>query len=263
MSRQTNPIGRRRLLQTGAATFALGGTAVIGSAERTFDQIYEQARRIRSKTGSREKFLDYLRRHTSRVRTRSESLAFTPGNSSSGAGTQRIYEDALTVDTTLTYQLDCNDGESYAYIDYTFGLDPSSFVTVGSDKEDRITLTWNDDHYRTEEDTQYVDNAPNISLSTFTLAGVDFKFDDEAACLNGCDIDGNSVGTKMQLLDTSQERAVESKYHHTWNGVEYSGFSVKSTGAVSWSFAPTDYSEVLDTDIAEGNNADKGICGPI
>ncbi|MEZ3144795.1 hypothetical protein [Halobaculum sp. MBLA0143] len=263
MSQQKNTNGRRRLLQTGAAAFDLSGTAVLGSAERTFDEIYAQARRIRSKTSSREKFVDYLRRHTTSVKTRSESLGYSPNTSSDEAGAQRFYADALTIDTTLTYQLDCNDGQSYAYIDYTFDLDPSSFITVGSDKEDRITLSWNDSHYRTEEDTQYVDNAPNISFSSFTLSGVDFKFDDEAACLNGCDITGNSVGTKMQLLDTSQERAVQSRYHHTWNGLEYKGFSVKSSGAVSWSFAPTDYGEVLDTTITEGNEADEGICGPI
>ncbi len=67
----------------------------------------------------------------------------------------------------------------------------------------------------------------------------------------------------MQLLDTSQERAVLDRYFHTWEETVYEGMSVESDGSISWNTAPTEFSDILRSGITEGEEADKNICGTV
>ncbi len=148
-------MNRRDLIRSGVAACTVGNFAVLGTAKRSFDEIYEQAKLIRDRTGSQKRFVQYLQKHTDLVRTKSNTFNFqVQDDDSSGVGTQKIASGDIHVDRTLTYQLDCNDGYSYEYIDYSFdiGANYDEFPT-GNKGPDSITLSWNPNHYRTEEDT--------------------------------------------------------------------------------------------------------------
>lgn len=237
---QTNmdEISRRSFLSSAAGATALTAVPNVTANRRSFDEIYQQALHIREKTGKREKFLKYLNKHTNVVSTAHREFQ-VPVGSSEDVSTQEIPKSNITTDMTLLYELDCPDGDSYGYVDYEFSVDsPYSYGEKGAD---HISLGWNGDHYKVIDYEWYSsDDSPNLSYNDSNLNGVDWEWIDDTACGAGCNIDNKYVGTKVQLLNTDQERSIRGEWRHTWSDTSYNGFGVSSGGGIVFNTEPTE-----------------------
>lgn len=228
-------IGRRQVLKrTGAGLVGLGtfttGASATTDDERLFDRIYERARELRRRTGRHDLFVKYLESHLISVDSESRTLHITRDE---GVSTEWLRKTDLKTKMSLIQKHFCS--YSVAYVDYY--VDIETDWSAGEGGPDDITISWNDDHYRILDGEWYQEGS-NVEYHRSQLNGIDWKFHDGHACGITCDT-SIAVGAKIRLLDTDQDRAVRGKYHHAWAGEEYNGFSVSSSGGVSWSSAPT------------------------
>lgn len=133
---------------------------------------------------------------------------------SDDASTQRLYSGEVTVDITVAYYLHENCGGEYrAHIDMHTDIDTVEGGDGKADK-DNFALAWNDDHYRYEDGTAYIDGCDHCSLRNQELNGVSWDWADNDACYYGCDT-SSSVGCHAELLSTDQERAIQGEHNHT------------------------------------------------
>jgi hypothetical protein len=233
---------RREFLASGVAASGLLSVPQVTASERSFEETYNQALKIREETGSRERFLHYLRKHANVVNTNKRRFIVSrEEDDDDGVSTQKIKTGSISVAMTLTYEIGCPDGDSYAYADYEFSVDS---IENGEKGPDHISLSWNADHYRIVDYGWYsADNSPNLNYNASQLNGIDWEWIDDTACgTAGCNIDGKYVGTKMELLNTDQERAVRGEWRHTWSETDYSGFGVSTGGAIVFSSSPAEHS---------------------
>ncbi|OAQ54812.1 hypothetical protein HTG_04390 [Natrinema mahii] len=238
-------INRRNALKSAAVGIAsLGSFSLVGSAKsnhgQSFDEIYEQARKIRRETGKQERFVDFLESQGCYVKSNSKDIpVYRPKEANDGISVQRLEKDHFSSDMTLTYYQRCLETE--AYVDYSIDISENQWIVFeGEPGPDEITISWNGDHYRIDDGSWYSEGE-NVSYKSSQLSGINWEVDDNSLCGKKCN-ESIAVGTRIELLETDQERAVRGKYHHTWNEEEYSGFGVSTAGSVVWSYAPTEHS---------------------
>lgn len=241
MSDENPMTDRRTVLKAAGGTLLSAGVAsapAVASGSRrgpSLDEVYARARALRERTGDHELFVDYLVNRGYRMARRGETFTLPhPDAGTDEVSTQKIDKSEISTDMTLTHGCDSD----YMYVDYHITVDASSLAgAVGDGGPDEITLAWNDDHFRTVDYRWYCD-ADNGYISSTTLNGLNWRWEDGKSCYYGCNVTFN-CGGKLKKLQTSQERAVRGTYHHTWKNVEYQGFGVSSSGSVVWSFEPS------------------------
>ncbi|WP_276300026.1 hypothetical protein [Halorussus lipolyticus] len=241
-----NSRSRRNILRTFGAGIASTGFAgsALGAAKKevqkkrkdSFDKAFEQARQIREKTGSQEKFVRFLTSQGFKVAREDRTFQMPTGEKGGDVSTQDFQKSELSTSMTLTEGCDSD----YMYVDYHVDIDADETSgPVGANGPDDITLSWDEDHFRVVDYRWYC-SADNGSIKTTALNGLDWEYKDREACPIGCDVSW-ACGGKLKKKVTDQERAVRGVYHHTWNDTEFKGFGVSSGGGVVWNFAPSEY----------------------
>lgn len=236
-----NTMKRRNYLKAVSAATGVASAPTVVTAKKSFDEIYKKALEIREQTGKREPYLNYLRNRVDMVKANTRKFQVPVGTPSEGPGTQELDKVDITTSMTLSYYIECPD--DYGYVDYEFSIDSTNgnINSGGKGGPDHISLGWNGDHYRIVDYTWYTsDNSPNLEYNSSKLNGIDFIYRDGDACGLQCDINGKYVGTKVDLLETDQERAIRGEWRHTWDGVNFSGFGVSSGGTVFFSTTPVE-----------------------
>lgn len=220
------------------------------------DRIHNQARHIREKTGSQEKFKKYLRNHADYF----ESKRTKQGGN--GFSTSDWDESDITTDLTLTYYYDRCTGDTedpYAYFDLHVNLYGGGDAEEGNDE---ITLSWNDSHYRIENNSSYSSgDTDNLSHRRQELNGTTWSYDDAAACGFGCSDRNIYVGCKAQLLNVDQERGVQGAYWDAYQKTEISGVSFGAGGGVKLTLSNETKVDQHGTVIKEDSDAIDG-CSP-
>lgn len=256
---------RSYLSKAGAALVGLSTIPVVNAKERDPRKIRDQARHIRAKTGSHERFVEYMRDHMDSVTTSKKEFSLPSVKNqedSDGVSTQKFEENEedLTAYLTLSnyYYAACG-GEDYASIDYTIDVNTDDYGE-GEPGLDRLTLGWNDDHYRIQYGSEYTSSNKHLSHKESAFNGCNFRWDDNEACSYGCNV-SLSVGCDAEHLSTNQERAVRGEYHHVWNEAELSNFGVTSSGDATFSISSSSYYwEGADLIREEGQSSTGGFC---
>jgi hypothetical protein len=253
-------MNRRKLLKATGATITTAPLFGVASARedtkhgRSFEEHAAQARKIRKKTGSQEQFVKYHRRHADYVTNKQWNKKLphhrADKDDSDGPSNERLYSGESDVEITVGYYLreDCG-GEDYAQIDLHADITTDQGGDGKPDK-DNFALAWNDDHYRYEDGSAYIDGCNNCSLRKQELNGVSWDWSDGDACYYSCDTNF-ALGCNAELLTTDQERAIQAKHNHTWNELEISGVSFSSGGNISVQVSTDDYLEELAYRIVE------------
>lgn len=260
-----NVTSRRSLLKIGAAAASVAAApGIVGAtsggrpsnSERA-DRIHSKALKIRERTGSQERFKEYLSNHADHFQSHQQSFQV---GSDDGVSSQEWRSTAFDNDLMLTYYDSCASGDPYAYFDYYITID--SGEGWGEGGPDQISLGWADHHYRYEEGSAYYDSdMDNMSLKKESLNGVDWEWKDGKSCYNYCGTKDFYVGCKAQLLTTDQERAVEANYWDMYDRATVDSVSFSSSGDISFTFSTTGNQDQHAYKIEEDSDAYSG-CAP-
>jgi hypothetical protein len=163
-------VDRRDVLTTVGSALTLSGSSYIGSAvakERTYADVFAQARRIRNKTGSQERFHEYLRNNGGKVANikTKRTIPSEKTGDDDGFSSQKLEEanDITTHDLTLTEEVYC-DGSSTVFADYRIDIDTDVYH-YGEKGPDTLVLSCDDDEYEVNDYSWYTENADNVSHS--------------------------------------------------------------------------------------------------
>jgi len=253
-------MNRRKLLKATGATVtnaSLFGVASVREGTkhgRSFEEHAAQARKIREKTESQKRFVEYHRQHADHVSHNRWKKKLPHHGSdkddSDGPSNERLYSGESDVEITVGYYLreDCG-GEDYAQIDLHADITTDQGGDGKPDK-DNFALAWNDDHYRYEDGTAYIDSCDNCSLRDRELNGVSWDWADGNACYYSCDT-SFALGCHAELLPTDQERAIQAEHNHTWQEAEITGVGFSSGGNISVTVSSVDHWEELAYKIVE------------
>lgn len=252
-------MNRRKLLKaTGASITTIPLLGVTGAQEsgnsgRSFEEHAAQARKIRKETGSQERFVKYHETHADHVtHNRWKKNIFRRPN------TDEFEENEGKCEITVGYYLNENcGGENTAHIDMHVSVDGE--YGDGEDDDDTITLSWNKDHYKYEQGSEYVDNGPNVTSRSHDTHGLSWDWDDASACSVGCDL-SFSVGCYAEIKSTDQERYVQGKHIHTWEEATVTSVGFSSSGDVSVTISEQDKWKELTYEQEEEPFDAKGYC---
>lgn len=229
---------RRTLLKSaGVAGVALSGVPpVSGGPAESFEELYQEALRIRDETGSYDRFVSHLETNGASIQNQHQTDEVDLSHPDPGELQPDKFEKAeLSTTMTLTYN-DCDDAW---YVDYEFSINEIDFNDAGdpqpdgSGGPDQISIGCHHNHWYVDENDWYSGGLDNLSQSESTLYGVTFEWKDGKSCYYGCDSTGY-VGTRLTPFSTDETRVVRGEYNHTWNGLTLSGLSVDSDGGVSF-----------------------------
>lgn len=121
-------------------------------------------------------------------------------------------------------------------------------------------MAWNDDHYRYSEGTTYIDRCTYCSLRNRELNGVSWDWEDGNACgFGSCDTSW-SVGCRAELLDTSQERAIQGEFNHVWDDTDITGVGFSSSGGIVVRLSDSSNHEEIAYTIEEEPFPTEGFC---
>lgn len=247
---------RRNVLKATGATITTAPIfGVVGAREdtvhgRSFEEHAARARMLRRKTGSQERFVEYHRQHASYVMHNQWTKKIPYGSDSDGPSTEELYTGESTIDITVGYYLHegCG-GEDQAHID----LHATIYTDQGGSGEpdkDNFAVAWNDDHYRYEDGTSYIDGCAHCTTRDHEMNGVSWDWADSSACDYGCNTNF-ALGCHAELLTTDQERAIQAEHNHTWQTTEITGVSFGSGGSIGVTVSDVDHWKELEYTIAE------------
>lgn len=224
---------------------------------RSFEEHAAQARKIRRRTGSQDRYLKYHQAHADGLSHNRIKKPVPGQRTDDDVSTETLSEDAVTLDLSVAYYLNENcGGEDTAQIDLHADFDTGE---DGEPGEDNFAVAWNDDHYRYEEGSAYTDSCDNCSVRDKEFNGVSFDWGDGAACWGSCHTEF-SVGCYAELYKTDQERAVKGEYNHTWSDSEITSVGFSSSGGIVVSFSDVEKSDELALDIEEEPFEVKDFC---
>ena len=216
MSREPN---RRTFLQT--AGIALAGVPTAAAA-RGDDQhrVIEQARRVRRRTGSVERFREYLRARGFGVAGVDRTYTVRKGDVS----TQKLDEADLSISISLADA--CYGGGQY-WADLYWDWADSDWDDGGEAPADIAGFHWDSQDWYVADDDYYTDGA--VSYRKSGPEGVAFDFDDSA----GDGGDNHSCTCMVRTKDDSIDpyaRQVFADYIHTYSNVTISGVGISTSG---------------------------------
>ncbi|MFC4448756.1 hypothetical protein [Halorussus aquaticus] len=257
-----NGRSRRSILRAGVGVGSvalLPGVAGAAKGKPTNEEraatARKQAGKIREKTGSRKRMLQFLKKKADHIKTVPHEFGLAKKNNN-GPSTNQWYDRTFSNSLTMTYYTDCAS-TSYANIFYDISMDTST--GLGSPGPDQITLSWDDDHFRYNSDTaDFSSSMDNLSVFDEEFNGVDFQFKDGAACSYGCGDKDFWVSCDAEFLSTNQERAVEAEYHDMYSETKVTGFSVDQSGSVSFNFSTLEKWDEHARKVKEGGDAYNG-----
>lgn len=258
---------RRQFIKRASASgVALSVPGIAGAQQtnetgRSFDDVYNQARKIRKRTSDHNKFVQYLRNHGANVSTVRNEYRVPSQAPKGGMSTQAFERDELVLDITMTVYHDCETVDYYADLYWTWDADFGDGEGDGSGGEpsrDLPRVSWNNDHF------DYLSNYTSDSRTSYYNAGGNFcawKFEDDG--VSGDPPYDASAGVKIDPLKTDQTRRIYGKYTHTYQETEVCGASAANDGTWSISYCLNDkkwHSDLVDVTYSERNH--DGPCSP-
>ena len=245
------PLGRRKALKIVGSGLGVAGIGTVGAAaspERDLEEIYEEARRIRQKTGSQERFVEYLQTHCVGVSTSKSHFKKRNRSAESQSGdvsTEKVENADMTENLTV--------GGDYTHTIADYKVEIKDGYGTGEYNNDAVTISWKHADYDMGENGTHTDNATNVHLRQSGFEGALWSFDDHNACAWGCDL-WFSVGTRMERTTTDTPRKLQATYQTVWNdSTSVTGMSVDSDGTVSLSVSggARTYVEQIDRQVRE------------
>lgn len=258
---------RRTLLKTGigASSVALLPNIVGASKRKPTNEeraatTRKQAGRIREQTGSRARLEKFLKERSDHMQSVSHEFRLISKDkdteTSDEVSTNQWYDSTFSNSLYLTYYTNCVS-DPYANIYYDISMDTST--GDGESGPDHISLSWNDDHFRYNEGTaDYDSNKDHLSVYDEEFNGVDFQWKDAKACDLPCSDKNYWVSCDAELLDTTQERAVQAEYHDMYSSTTVSGVGFNTSGGVVFSFSTQNEWDQHSRKVKEGAEASSG-----
>lgn len=139
-------MNRRKLLKaTGASLttapfFGVAGARRGANQGRSFEEHAAQARKIRERTGSQERFVEYYQRHADHVTNKQWKKKLPhheSGDSNSGGpSSEKLSSGDTVLDITVAYYLHSGcGGEDQAHIDLHADIDTGAFGDGGAGED--------------------------------------------------------------------------------------------------------------------------------
>lgn len=246
---------RSVLKQFGTGLVGVGlGTGVVGAhgsdyhnSEEYLDKIVEQARRIRQKTGSQERYVEHIRNSELAMHRRWGTYE-VPSHSSGEVSTQELAKSYFHHELTLTYTCD-PDVLSFDYQWEHQNVCPPN-LREGEDPRDVAGLHWQTDDYT------YMDGSKSVGANTYLdkddgdieTNGVVAEYDDAQDTYDETHGDTDCGVTVSSYLagkvyiennDAPRTRAWNMDYYHYYNDTDCSidGVTLGSDGVIQVSFS--------------------------
>lgn len=184
---------------------------MVGAAKPDFEEIIERAHHLREKTGSQERFLQYLRNQGLVVANRRTHYK-VPAQGTDGFTTQQLDENDLTTDITLVYQyFQCSLEDIYTEYHWTWDLD-SGF---GELPNDHVSMGWPLDHYNYE--SEYHGERVSHVDAHADGGGSAWSYDDTpSGGFSKGDSHSSYAGCYLTEESTNEDRHIGAKYRHTY-----------------------------------------------
>lgn len=248
------PYSRRKFLAAagsgvGAVLTASGAVRARNDREE-FRRVIEQSHRVREKTGSQQRWYEFLRNRGLTGTTTHYTYQLPAKASSDGVSTQEIQsETELNIWLTLWYN--CETDEYYAEQNWTYddSADGCSYCSDGAPPVDVTGFGWDYQwwdlaSYSISEATTTSSNGyVSVDEDSFDGTGPAFRVNDEDIWWDGNE--GNTFYGGCYIVPvgdaTEDERRIQGSYTHTWNSIEITGISVSFPAGVSVSVSDTTY----------------------
>lgn len=244
---------RRRVLKaTGAATIAAGVPAVAtAQQERSAEEIYEAALRVREQTNSLKKFRNVLRRNNAKIATDDVTATkqWRDPQDSDGASTQKLQQADFSVSMTMT-----SINGSYPYVDFNWDITVDYDLVNNDGGEppvDIAGMTWEPRDYDYDEYT-YTGNATynretNYKGGKFEYYDITCEEYNDAGASCPPDLgttvtveDYAGLRVKPDETEDAVDRKVFGDFWHTWSDVDVEGVSIDSAGTISVTLSNND-----------------------
>lgn len=230
---KTNNTSRRKMLKIAGSGLVMGGlgtTASASSSKKELSKIYEQARKVRRKSDSQERFIQYLQAHDIEL-TIEESMAKKPIHAKTSESEDVSTEKVESAD--LMNSLVIGDDGADAFADYCVNI--SGGYGTGERADDALSLSWPSDDYDLKSNGAYIEDGPRVTLRQSGFNGAYWSYEDNYACGYGCDATFY-VGVNLERLTDETPRKVQATYQSLWNDDTWvSGMSVGLDGSVTFS----------------------------
>lgn len=244
---------RRKLLKSTGV--ALGATALPATASATpgpkskFERTIEQSHHVKDKTGSMDKWRQFLRNRGISVASVNQRYSL----SDDGPSTDH-YKDSKYLDITMSLSVDCYSNY-YADLTWTYEEDGAWLHDAqGAPPLDAAGISYNQDWWNLTDDTisgttsmsEYVSYADG----SYGGNGPGFEMDDNSMSYNGDDGNLHWGGVFLQAIGDfdSNERQVFGDYVHTWKEGKLERVTVSYPGGISVDLAPETESWKTDTE---------------
>ena len=267
MSRDDNggSIGRRRVLKglsSVTAASAIGTTVVSGGPKNDFDRLEEEfkrdvrrARHIREQSEDHSRFVEYLRNKGYGIGS-TTTLSRFPTEYANGPSTQRLDpkdDSELRASISIVdWHYRCSSEPSKTYVEYYFEWDVDS--GFGEPYRDSFGMGWPAQSFEYNEDSH--ESSGNVSFYRRAngLNGVSFKYRDNN--LSNPDYDDGYGGCYLRVGEDgySSETTFAGEYAHTYNKTSVCGYSVSSSGDISYNVCANqrvEYGGYTQTDHSE------------
>jgi len=274
------PLNRRAALkQLGAGlTVTSFGTGIVGASgsdyhnsEEYLDKIIEQARQIRQKTGSQERYLNHIRKSELATHRRWGTYEVPP-LSSSDVSTEELAKSYFHHELTLSYTCD-PDVLAFDYRWEHENVCPSN-LRDGEDPRDVAALHWQTDDYTYKADSKVVGYNTYLDKDDGDIEtnGLAAEYDDAQDSYEETNRDGacgvtvdSFLGGKVYIEndDDPRTRAWNMDYYHYYKNTNCSidSVSLSSTGGISVSFSCSkDVANWHIQGYQEEDTADEGCC---
>ncbi|WP_135852011.1 hypothetical protein [Halorussus salinus] len=242
---KNNSTQRRKVLKSigsGLAVAGFGASGTVTAEEKSLEEIYKQARKIRQKTGEQEQFVEHLQKHCTGVEVTTSEFTTKARTSDDGSdvSTDRVKKRHMEGQLVL--------GGDYTHTVADYRVDLDGGYGTGEGNEDAVSISWKPKDYDMNNSGTHTDNASNVLLKQSGFNGALWTFDDWNACHYGCDGLWFSVGTRMKRLTTDTPRKVQATYQSVWSDTTaVTGMSVSGDGTVTMSVSTTseaDYEQI-------------------
>lgn len=222
--RGTGTSRRTALKAIGAcAATATGVTSVASSRATSADEIYEEALRIKDRTGDVTEFREHLIDHGFGVGTTDISRTVGGQASSDGFTTNQYDKSEWNAYLTITQQCDGSGAIERYTVDFSWSFDDSFGDEIPADVagiawEGSDWVLKNDDYYSSDHHVNYAKSNPYGIAFTYE------EYNGDPTALHGC-----GAYLEPDNDSSADHRQVFADYWHTFQDVDYS-ISISSGG---------------------------------
>lgn len=206
---------RRNVLKTaGASLVGLSAFPALSSATRKKPpEVIQKGLRIRDKTNSTDRFVEYLRNHGFTVGRSTTTASYPLSASDDGMSTQKLDEVDLTMDLIIYY--DCSTCDYDCVVDLSWDWSQQGVDDWGEPPRDITGFYWENADWEIATSDYYTSDL--VYFDGFDDTHTHFEFNDSKGD------DGSQYYCASLLTPTGDttesNREVGGQYTHTYDGV--------------------------------------------